>query len=448
MKVTKYPADLALTVQSAIKSRSSVPSLEALISLFETMFFASIKTEESEPIIFNIVYLDSKNPDIDPPKIKVQDRWEYVKLKESIILNLSNAIKLARASDPRTSSLAVYHDENDDIFIWGLIDQGNRYYEYINYEYEEGPERPGIFQASIEGTGHLVAYNGYQKIAELRVSSLIRRDIDIFQKGPIKESLDLGLNQYLQNIRQKAWEEAYNADPDWDKSLTQYWFSTICRLILRIKSYRHGGAIIFSSGRANRGLNVKYPINYNRLKRALISRGVKIIDTTFASNMIGVYLDEEHIPAEFYIEENTGETALKHIRSEIDGVLWFISLLSRVDGLVLMNKHLIVRGFGVEINSAKLPGSVYTCSQQIPSESSLEYIDYNHFGTRHRSMIRYCWNYPGSVGFVISQDGDVRAMTKYEDKLVIWDNIRLQAYKFVRRKLIRKRILKTKKKIK
>ena len=448
MKPTKYPADLARAVQSEIKRRSGVPSLEALISLFETMFFASIKTEESEPIIFNIVYLNPDNPDPNPPKRILQDRWENVKLKRRKILNLSNAIKLARASDPRTSSLAVYHDEKDDIFIWGLIDQGNRYYEYINYEYEEGPERPGIFQASIEGTGYLVAYKGYQKIAELRVDSLIRRDIDIFQKGPIKESLEFGLNQYLQNIKQKAWEEAYNADPDWDKSLTQYWFSIICRLILRIKSYRHGGALILSAGVSNSGLNVKYSINYNRLKRALVTRGIKLIETTFASNLIGAYLDTEQIPVEFYIEENTGENDLKHIRSEIDGVLWFISLLSRVDGAILMNKQMTVRGFGVEIKSPKPPGRVYTCSRQIPSEKFLKEEDYNHFGTRHRSMMRYCWNHSGAVGFVISQDGDVRVMTKYEDKLVIWDNIRLQAYKFIRRKLIRKRILKTKQKIK
>jgi len=75
-------------------------------------------------------------------------------------------------------------------------------------------------------------------------------------------------------------------------------------------------------------------------------------------NMIGGYLDDEHIPVDFYLAENTDETDLKHIRSEIDGVLWFISLLSRVDGLILMNKHLIVRGFGVEIKSAKPPEKI------------------------------------------------------------------------------------------
>lgn len=104
-----------------------------------------------------------------------------------------------------------------------------------------------------------------------------------------------------------------------------------------------------------------------------------------------------------------------------------------------VTKRLDVRGFGVEIKSSSIPEKIFTCSTQIPKNYSFEEVDYNHFGTRHRSMMRYCWNYPNAVGFVISQDGDVRAMTKYDDKLIIWDNIKLQAYTFVKRRLLRRK---------
>jgi hypothetical protein len=49
----------------------------------------------------------------------------------------------------------------------------------------------------------------------------------------------------------------------------------------------------------------------------------------------------------------------------------------------------------------------------------------NHFGTRHRSMMRHCAAYPDSVGFVVSQDGDVRAISRVGEQIVLWDNIRL-----------------------
>jgi len=44
MERTKYPADLARVVHSEIKRDYAAPSLQVLISLFETMYFASIKT--------------------------------------------------------------------------------------------------------------------------------------------------------------------------------------------------------------------------------------------------------------------------------------------------------------------------------------------------------------------------------------------------------------------
>lgn len=443
METVKYPKDLAKAVFSEIKRRNDeFPSEDILVALFETMYFASIKTEEAEPIIFNIVYLDPDDPDPDPPERNVQDRWRCVEFSEQIKFNIPNVIKLAKASDPRTSSLVIYHDGNDEIFIWGLIDQGNRYHDYVNYESEEGPERPGIFQASLEGSGFLVAYIEYQKIAELRISRLIRRTVDIFSRGPIKDELDLGINRHLKLTQRKIGEGVYSDRDHWDNSLTQYWYSTICRIILRIKSYRHGGALLISGVRAERGLNVKYPMIYNRLKNALVNRAVKLIETTYASDQIYEYLEkDDDIPIDLYLDENVYETELNHIRSEIDGALWFISLLSRVDGLVLMNKHLVVRGFGVEIKSSTPPDRVYICSKQIPNNSALKEVDYNHFGTRHRSMMRYCWNYSGTVGFVVSQDGDVRVITKYDNKLVIWDNIKLQAYTFVKRRLLRRRKL-------
>ena len=42
-------------------------------------------------------------------------------------------------------------------------------------------------------------------------------------------------------------------------------------------------------------------------------------------------------------------------------------------------------------------------------------------------MLRYCATNPNSVGFIISQDGDVRAATQFESQVLLWDNIRIQS---------------------
>jgi hypothetical protein len=433
--MAKYPADIAKTVHLAVYQRTHKgPSLDVLTRLFETMYFVSLRTDEGRPMIFNVVYLDPANPDPKPPQRIVRDRWSYVSFGNNIPFTPPNISKLAAASDPRTSSLAVYHDKDEELIVWGLIDQGNRYHDYVNYEVEEGPERPGIFQASLEAPGNIVAYLDYQKIAELRVSSLVTKTVDIFTKGPVRDALQATVETYLSRVKAGTGKAAFQERPHWTQTLVDDWFATLCRLLLRIRSYRHGGAIILAPDTSFRGMNIKHPILYNRLRKALVSRGKYLVQRTNASDRIIDYIDRNKpIPVDLYLDETIAENELVDSRSEIDGTLWFISLLSRVDGAILMTRHLTVHGFGVEIRTSEEPNQVALCKAQEVTERSLRIIDYNHFGTRHRSMMRYCWRYPGTVGIVISQDGDIRVMTKVKDALVFWENIKIQIHTFVPR---------------
>ena len=47
--------------------------------------------------------------------------------------------------------------------------------------------------------------------------------------------------------------------------------------------------------------------------------------------------------------------------------------------------------------------------------------------------MRYCSHNPGSVGFVISQDGAVRAMTQVCGRVVMWENLRLRRLQYLTR---------------
>ena len=93
---------------------------------------------------------------------------------------------------------------------------------------------------------------------------------------------------------------------------------------------------------------------------------------------------------------------------------------------VVLNPELKVRGFGAVIKNIELPEFIYLSKTAIISTNKLEKVSPNHFGTRHRSMFSYCWKQEGSLGFVVSQDGDIRAITKIGDKLVMWENIKVQ----------------------
>lgn len=432
---TRNPKDLAEAVRSTLKARRlSCPPFRSLTELFEALYLVSLKTEESHRASFHITYLDPSKPDPRPPKRIVKDRWSCTKLSTPIPLNPSNLIKISQASDTRTSSFAVFH-EGARLFIWGLIDQATGYYSFLHHDAESGPERPGLFQANIAGIGHLIAYVGYEKIAELRQNILVRTALDIFKSGPVRKRLEPGLVAYRRRLRKRIPATAYSAvTSSWTIEIDSYWIHTLSRLLLRIQNLHHGGAILITPDTAFKGLAIKYRLNYERLRSSVEDRAVSQILQLDAFD----HIMEDHvehlsatIPTDLYLRERRLGIDLDENRSELDGSLWFISLLTRVDGLVLMNADLVVKGFGVEITTVKRPSHVFVSTTQSASPRSLNRLDYNMFGTRHRSMIRYCYEVRGSIGFVISQDGDVRAMTKCRNRLIIWDNLKLQYDDFI-----------------
>ncbi len=440
----RSPVDLAEAVCAELRRRKAhCPKLEVLRQLFECMYFASLKTEESEPTRVHIVYLDPRDPDPKPPERIVKDRWSFVRLARPIRMTASNLTKIATASDPRSSAFAVYPDGRDRLTIWGLIDQGNRYHDFVNYESESGPDRPGLFQASITGIGHLVTSVGYEKIAELRINRLVRAEKDVLRAGPVSKRLEPGILKCLNRIERRLPRYLASDFPDWREGLRDVWIASLCRLLLRIQNYRHGGALLITPDSSFLGLNLKHSLRYDRLRTSLVDQAILGITATHASDTIfEKYLDQDagEIPVDLYFDETIAGGDREDTRSELEGTIWFISLLSRVDGLVLMNPDLAVRGFGVEITYAEEPPAVFVAGDRRATKEGLRRVSYDRYGTRHRSMMRYCYKTPGSVGFVISQDGDVRVMTRVHGRLVIWENIKLRLDDFVRRRRRRRKI--------
>ena len=338
----------------------------------------------------------------------------------------------------------MYADEAGRLSVWGLIDQGNRYYDFVNYESDSGPDRPGIFQASIEGIGHIVTYIGYDKLAELKVNALVRNARDVLRGGTISDKLDTGILTHLGSVEKQLPKNLRDSFPDWIAGLSDEWTSSICRLLLRVQNYRHGGAILITGDSSFSGLRIKHQIEYPRLSTALARRAVFRIQESLASDeILEEYLkkDSEDIPIELYFDEVINKGDCEDADSEVEGAIWFISLLSRVDGLVLMNPSLEVKGFGVEITFPGEPSSIFIARDRRAKNKHLRKLDYERFGTRHRSMMRYCSKISNSVGFVISQDGDVRVMTQVRGKLVVWENLRLQLHDFIRRTKVSKKIV-------
>ena len=364
--------------------------------------------------------------DPDPPERVTKDRWEVIRFTEPIQLSVANLVKLAKATDPRASSFAVHARNRCEVEIWGLVDQGGDYYDFINFESESGAQPPGVFLASIEGLGRLKARIGFQTIGDLRVERLVRETVDVLGTGPVGDALRGGVDAFESRVRREVGDDMFERRGHWPISLTANWTETLARILLRAQRYGHGGAVLITPDVSQAELNVKHAIEYDRLRRSLDDQATATIRAVDASDEIFEIMegDEDEMPVLLYLDNSVEENKRDESRGALDGAIWFVSLLTRIDGLVLLRPDLEVRGFGVEITSASVPASLLLALDS--SAGQTQPIEYTRWGTRHRSMMRYCWAIPGSVGFVLSQDGDVRVMTRIADAVVVWENPLLQ----------------------
>jgi hypothetical protein len=431
----QYPKHLAKLLRKyLVEKNEEPPKLGVLERLFEILFFASLHREESQSISCRVAFIDPAHPDPRPPSRVVANRWSHFPLSQKLELSVANLVKISQAVDPWGSTLAVHADTDGQLWIWGLVDQSVHFSTYLVKESDTGPEMPGMFQAAITGVGEICAYKRDVIVGELKRDVIITRQHRVFQSGPLYEKLVPWIDRY----RNRVFEKAAPSDElrtYWARSLGDLWVSAISRLLIGIHRYGHGGAVLISD-RAE-GLTPKYSLEYPRLADSLVRLGVHQINKEVYTDRVFKDLDRNvGLPGAAYLNEAVESNELDDTRDELKGCVRFLTSLSRVDGLLWFDSDLRLKAFGVEIAEQNDPADV-ALSQGTDGSTTTPMV-LSHYGMRHRSMVRYCAYNPQAVGFVVSQDGALKAVTRIDASTVVWDKVRIHSLRTPRSRRARR----------
>lgn len=97
-----------------------------------------------------------------------------------------------------------------------------------------------------------------------------------------------------------------------------------------------------------------------------------------------------------------------------------ISQLAAVDGALILNSELDVITWGATLRAASWTRKVLI-GPDGRGVCTGERFERERFGTRHNSAIDFAGSHPGSVVFVASQDGPIRAFLRTDDETVsVW----------------------------
>ncbi|MDM5250815.1 putative sensor domain DACNV-containing protein [Lysinibacillus sp. G4S2] len=426
-----YPPDLLHRLQSIwIENRKELktaPDLltdEYLLEFLEVAYHASFLTEEDRRIKFRIAFANISESTL----FNEHSYFDIIQFQEKRIFNVKEILKLAPATDLNQTIIGV-NLENNRLLIWGLIHIGNSWSEYHFSRNRSAILPPNLLTVSVNEPGNIEISRFGNTLLKLTNGDLDSPISNCFNEGPISDFFDTPFNKMLIEFTNdlNLEIEAFLADED-NETPASIWgaYTGFIKCILNeIKKKKHGGSLIIidseDSEKYLKSFKIKYPCNFNSawdtVKKSEISL-YKSYESFFN------ILETDSVSIEEFKEYKNYNQELKKWDEKYMELHKLFASFSEVDGAVIIDNKLNLLGFGAEIIATSNLKEVHisrdtdgTSTQSIPMEI---------YGTRHRSVFRFCSKYKDSLAFIISQDGDIKAVTQVEDKLTLWTSIDLE----------------------
>jgi hypothetical protein len=426
----KYPSDLVDLVKVTWREHKSVseyykelPEDEILKKILEIAYHASFMTEESRRVRFSLIYCTQSDE-----RIKFSNCGKIV-FEKSREFNVLEIFRLAPATDPTNVLISVFTDKKGDLEIWGLLDIGSSWRNFIRGESGSAFLPPGFLTILSSEPGNLTISCAGITLIDLRQGRYFKPVSGIFNNGPVanflKNPKEKICDEILSKIGDDFEDESTAIFDDFKKSIQGF----IERVLFQIREKFHGGTLIIvpdsfttNDKRLKDRLLIKYPCIYDRIWKDIVEKNV--LGYKLFKMMYSEEISEMIIPSDFFHEYMFLNDKLKHIDHEIADAIDFIASLSEIDGAIVFTNKLRLLGFGAEVVvKMPIPDNIRVAHDREGHFGN--YLSIDSFGTRHRSAFRFCYSLSNCVSFVISKDGSLRAVKRSGKDLILWQDLGL-----------------------
>lgn len=359
----------------------AVPATADLKALLEIVFLASVQQEERRAIHVRVVFF----PDATTTSLKQEaERLEALPFAHPIPLSVESLRKLAPAFDQNIATLVVTHRTDTSGYdIVGAILYG-RVASLLDNDLSSRP-RPLALTLSTRMPGSVVISYGDSVVGRFDEGRFA-----VAKPGPMASYPFT--SQLLQVLQTHELYKLYE---------NGYWFlyrDCIERIYASAAARGHGGTVIW------------IPDRQIETAHRYFQTGRELENAPAGEDLLRIVLQEE----------NTGENGelIGRYKRRLGEYLEMIAQLSCVDGALIVDEHLRPLRFATHLAAPKWTREVFegTHHDILPTQR----IELTRFGTRHNSAIGFVGVCPSAIGFVISQDGPVRAILRVGDAIWLW----------------------------
>ncbi len=420
------PHHLAQTVLRALSvSVPEPPSEDLLFYFFSALYEASFRSDQGSQIQGRVVWQESED-DLDAAP-------EQLRLTPPVPLSAGSLTALLAGTQP-PSALLVSEGEAHPLVIHGIA-PGRVH-----------PPALCVFQVDILGPAHLKVEAGLDYPIELRRNRLHLSTQNVFGRGLVRVRLASLLETLYPALLPLLPAEVAGSpllaagsfplpgggvllqeQQDWPETLTQFWLDALVLLLGRIGETQRGGLVLLTPRRDRAAeeawLAPPQGGAYPQLRRRLEQRAAAaIIRQTEAAEALTAAPHQPSPDALLLQEPSLAADALTR-DGEITHAAQLLASLVSSDGPLCLTPQLELLSFGGQPGLHALPERVYLAADEAASD--LTPISSRSFGPRNQALLSLCYQDPSAVGFAFTQDGDLRAMLRQGDKLIVWNTVNL-----------------------
>jgi hypothetical protein len=414
---TPAPLDLAgmvVQLHRLLTDRPDCPSPEEIRKACDILFSASLLKEEGRPVRARVIIAP---PDAFPLSDGPPDGVHAIRFTTPHAFSSNEIKRLSPAASFFHSAVAVWPDRDRGLRIWGILNTGPRWMNLVAGGRKPAGQAIHHPLIHVRDPGWLLFYHDYQLIGEWRGREFHGPRLDVFQSRLLSERFahlrlhlvqELGAHCLPPNLSEADYAELCH--------LVSLQF--IKRVINLVRTSGHGGTVVFlpatgAEGDPFRWIDCKYTSESDEAGRRFPHLMKKIIRRVGQLCPEGSTLEEA-----WQVFRTSKDAELDRLEEAFFELARFFSDLMLVDGAMVLDQGVRVLGFGGEI---QVPHNVFRVFQAHDLDgTALGDWNVQSDGTRHRAVYRLCSVEPGVIGFVISQDSQVRMIANVEDSVMFW----------------------------
>jgi hypothetical protein len=391
------------------------PSIAQIESACNVLYASSLLKEEGRPVRARVIFAPpeafatAEGPPIGTHAVRFTTPYAFS----------PNEIKrLSPAASFFHSVIAAWPDRDRGFRIWGILNTGPRWMNLVAGGRKPlGGEMPHPI-IHVRDPGWLLFYQGYSLVAEWRGREFHGPRLDVFQSPLLNQRFAHLRRNLIAELAEGCLPDTINTD-DYAELCHLISLQFVKRVINLVRTSGHGGSLVmlpaFMEGNevATRWIDCKYSaepdaasLRFRHLLQSIIRRVGQLCPKNSSLEQAWQQFRHSDDPELDRLEEAFFELAR------------FFSDLMQVDGALVLDQRLCILGFGGEI---RVDRNVFQVSQSHDlGGTTLTDWNVQADGTRHRSVYRLCSVEPKVIGFVISQDSQVRMIANVDESVVFW----------------------------